>query len=129
MCETAGFHKPRTMDQARAKFLHNATLFRVNYAYAVALCAFAGIAFDVRALCITAGAFGAAAFVLFDTRHMGVSVWRGITTAHRQAVAAGLSVGAVMLSGAVSAASGGACVGAAVCSLHGAFYEAPPDFT
>ena len=84
---------------------------------------------DLTAFAVTAVAAAAAAALLMDTRYVGVVVLKDITAAQRQMLAGGLCIATVTLSGAVGAASTGACVGAAACAVHGATYEPSPDFS
>ena len=129
MVERTGFQKPISSQQARAKLLNNFSIFKVNYGYLVAASALVGLLFDLTAFAVTAVAAAAAAALLMDTRYVGVVVLKDITAAQRQMLAGGLCIATVTLSGAVGAASTGACVGAAACAVHGATYEPSPDFS
>ena len=129
LVERSGFQKPISSQQARAKLLNNFSVFRVNYGYIVAASALTGLLFDLTAFLLTVAATALAAGLLMDTRYVGVSVLKDITMAQRQMLAGGLCVVTVTLSGAVGAASTGACIGAVACAVHGILYEPSPDFS
>jgi len=129
MCDRTGFHMPSNAQQARAKMQNNANIFKVNYAYTVFAAALAGLFFDLTALLLTLAALGSAAWLVSDTRVVGITMLQGITTHQRQVCAGALSIGTLLLSGAVGVAATGACVGAAACGVHGVLYEPAPDFS
>jgi hypothetical protein len=128
MFDADGCHKPRSAEQARAKLANNASKFAINYTYFVMASAATALAFAPLAACAVAVAAAASAWVLWDTKHVGVKVLQGVTRVQRQSAAAAMCGGAVLLSGAVGVVATGALVGAGVCAAHGVMYEAPVDF-
>lgn len=128
MADSDGWHKPRTADQARAKMTHNMSKFSTNYGYIVAASALASLCLAPLVALAVATAAAASAWLVYDTRHVGVTILKSATRVQRQGVAAALSGAAVLLSGAASVACTGALFGTVACALHGVCYEPPVDF-
>lgn len=129
MTDADGWHAPRSAEQTRAKLTHNASKFSINYVIIIGACALTSLLFKPLVACAVASAVAAAAWLVYDTKHVGVAVLRGATRAQRQAAAAALCAAVVLFSGAASVACTGALVGTIACAAHGTFYEAPIDFT
>jgi hypothetical protein len=128
MADSDGWHKPRTAEQARAKMTHNVSKFGINYGYIVCACALASLCLSPLVAFVVASAAAASAWIMYDTRNVGVTMLRGVTRVQRQGAAAALCIAAVLFSGAASVACTGALVGTIACAAHGACYEPPVDF-
>lgn len=128
MADPDGWHKPRTAEQARAKMTHNVSKFGINYGYIVCACALASLCLSPLVAFVVASAAAASAWIMYDTRNVGVTMLRGVTRVQRQGAAAALCIAAVLFSGAASVACTGALAGTIACAAHGACYEPPVDF-
>jgi hypothetical protein len=128
LTDADGWHRPRSADQARAKLVHNFNKFSINYSYIVVASALASLLLSPIVALVVASAAATAAWIVYDTRHMGVTVMMSATRAHRQGAAAVLCAAAVLFTGAARIACTGALVGGIACAAHGAFYEPPVDF-
>lgn len=128
LMDADGWHTPRSAEQARAKLTHNVSKFSINYGYIAVASALASLLFKPIVACAVAIAASASAWIVCDTRYVGVTVLRGATRAQRQGAAAALCGTAVLFSGAASVACTGAIVGTIACAAHGVCYEPPCDF-
>lgn len=128
MTEADGWRAPRTLDEARTKLTQNAGKFLINYTYIVCASAIACVCFTPLAAVAVLLAGVASAWVLFDTRRVGVTVMKGVSRIQRQVLSAAIFSSVTVMSGAWGAACTGAVVGACACATHGLLFEPPVDF-
>jgi len=107
LADVDGWHTPRTAEQARAKLSHNFSKFGVNYGYIVVVSALVSLCLAPLVALAVASAAATAAWIVYDTRHVGVTIMKSATRVQRQGAAAALCVAAVLFSGAASVACTG----------------------
>ena len=128
MTDADGWRAPRTLDAARSKLTQNSSKFLINYTYIVCASAVACVCFTPLAAVAVLSAGVAAAWLLFDTRRVGVTVMKGVSRVQRQTLAVVIFSSVTVMSGAWGAACTGAVVGACACAAHGLLFEPQVDF-